>query len=35
MELISNPYVVAALKRSEEDIKKGRVRKVDSVKDLL
>jgi len=35
VEIISNPKTMKALRKSDQDIKTGRVKKVTSVKDLL
>lgn len=35
VEILSNPKTMEALRKSEEDIRAGRVKKVTGVKDLL
>jgi PHD/YefM family antitoxin component YafN of YafNO toxin-antitoxin module len=35
VEILNNPKTMDALRRSEEDIKEGRVKEVTSVEDLL
>ncbi len=35
VEILSNPRTMAALRKSDLDIKEGRVKEVSSVKDLL
>jgi len=35
LEILANPKIVASLARAEDNIKKGKIRKVTSVKELL